>query len=90
LDLIYSTDKEWYFLEANEGGQFLWIENYNPEIVLFKPFCDFLVGRSDWSPPFSLHQMDSTLKIGALANRELQEKMVREKRHLANNEGIYE
>lgn len=91
LDFIYSTDKNWYFLEANEGGQFLWIESYNPEIFLLKPFCDFLIGRSDWSPPFSLQQMESTLKIGALTEKELQEKRARGKNTInVNSEGVHE
>lgn len=63
FDFIFSTDGQWYFIEINEAGQFLWIEQFNPEISLLKPFCDFLVGDTKWSPQFSLAQIDSNMKL---------------------------
>ncbi len=61
FDFILSEDGQWYFLEANESGQFLWIEQYNPDIPMLKSFCDFLVGNSSWSPNFSLAEFDGNV-----------------------------
>lgn len=47
FDILETADGQFYFLEVNEAGQFLWIEQSNPEVSLLKPFCDFLIGRSD-------------------------------------------
>ena len=33
------------FLEVNPAGQFLWVEEANPEIRLLAPFVDFLLSR---------------------------------------------
>lgn len=54
LDVIYSTDGRWYFLEVNESGQFLWLEGYNPEIQLLREFCIFLSGKTDLPDELSL------------------------------------
>lgn len=42
IDLIYSNSDEYFFLEINQQGQFLWIEQILPEINLLENFCDFL------------------------------------------------
>ncbi len=43
IDLIEDVNGDFQFLEVNESGQFLWIENMNPEIRLLAPFCEFLI-----------------------------------------------
>jgi hypothetical protein len=45
FDFIVTPDGEYVFLEINQMGQFLWIEEANPEIALLQMFCDFLVSR---------------------------------------------
>lgn len=45
LDLIVSCDKEYYFLEINEQGQFLWIEEINPKIQMLRSFVSFVTGE---------------------------------------------
>jgi glutathione synthase/RimK-type ligase-like ATP-grasp enzyme len=47
FDFIVTPDGEYYFLEINEQGQFLWIEDTNPEIKLLDAFTDFLIGGCD-------------------------------------------
>jgi glutathione synthase/RimK-type ligase-like ATP-grasp enzyme len=42
FDLIVTPDDDYYFLEVNEQGQFLWIEDVNPEIKMLQPFCEFI------------------------------------------------
>lgn len=46
FDFIVTPDNEYYFLEVNEQGQFLWIEDVNPEIKLLDAFTDFLIAGS--------------------------------------------
>lgn len=53
FDLIVTPEDEYVFLEINEMGAFLWIEEQCPEIRLLDPFCELLLqGRPDfeWSP----------------------------------------
>lgn len=45
FDFVVTPEGEYVFLEVNQMGQFLWIEDANPEISLLQPFCEFLVSR---------------------------------------------
>jgi hypothetical protein len=54
FDFIVTPEDEYIFLEVNEMGQFLWIEEVNPEILLLETFCNFLIQgwlESDWKVP---------------------------------------
>lgn len=46
IDLIVTPDYEFIFLEINQMGQFLWIEEYSPEIPLLDMFCQFLISEN--------------------------------------------
>ncbi len=43
FDLIVDKNNNYYFLEINEMGNFLWMEERNPEIRVLDPFVDFLL-----------------------------------------------
>mgnify|MGYP003625939049 CR=1 FL=1 len=43
LDFIVSPKGEYYFLEVNEQGQFLWIKDIAPDIKMLDHFCDFIL-----------------------------------------------
>src|SRR6185295_14798986 len=43
FDFIVTPQDEYIFLEVNEMGQFLWVEEINPAIMLLEPFAEFLV-----------------------------------------------
>jgi glutathione synthase/RimK-type ligase-like ATP-grasp enzyme len=43
FDFIVTHDNEYYFLEVNEQGQFLWIEEINPDIPMLDTFTEFLL-----------------------------------------------
>lgn len=43
FDFVVTPSGEYVFLEVNQMGQFLWIEDVNPEIPLLQMFCDFLI-----------------------------------------------
>jgi len=45
FDFIVTPAGEHVFLEVNPMGQFLWIEESQPEIRLLAPFVDFLLSR---------------------------------------------
>ncbi len=46
LDFIVTTEGEYLFLEVNEQGQFLWIEEYNQSFKMLDIFVNFLLQRS--------------------------------------------
>lgn len=53
FDFIVTPRGEYIFLEVNEMGQFLWVEEINPEILMLQPFCEFIVSgnpKFDWKP----------------------------------------
>ena len=43
FDFIVSQDNEWVFLEVNEAGQFLFLEQWCPELPLLDAFGKFMV-----------------------------------------------
>jgi len=53
LDLIVTPEGDYVFLEVNEMGQFLWLEELNPEIRILDPFCELLIQKRpdfQWRP----------------------------------------
>lgn len=51
FDLIVTPEKDYVFLEVNEMGAFLWLEEQLPELGLLDTFCEFLrQGRIDFKP----------------------------------------
>jgi glutathione synthase/RimK-type ligase-like ATP-grasp enzyme len=46
FDFIVTLDDEYIFLEVNEQGQFLWIEEYNPAFNMLDLFVHFLINQS--------------------------------------------
>lgn len=45
IDLIVTPEGEHVFLEVNEMGQFLWIDEMGPETATLDAFCEFLIDR---------------------------------------------
>jgi glutathione synthase/RimK-type ligase-like ATP-grasp enzyme len=46
FDFIVTPDDQYIFLEVNEQGQFLWIEELNPNIKMLDIFINFLLNKS--------------------------------------------
>ena len=46
FDFIVTPEDEYIFLEVNEQGQFLWLEEYCPELKLLDIFVHFLLART--------------------------------------------
>lgn len=42
IDFAVDADGEWWFLEINEQGQFLWLDRFHPAALLQQKFCAFL------------------------------------------------
>lgn len=51
FDFIVTPEGEYIFLEVNEMGQFLWIEDLLPELKMLDNFCDFLFSVSGKQAP---------------------------------------
>ncbi|MBS0446818.1 MAG: hypothetical protein JSR59_12820 [Proteobacteria bacterium] len=45
IDFIVTPDGEHVFLEVNQMGQFLWVEEVCPDLPLLDTFCSFLASR---------------------------------------------
>jgi len=43
FDFVVTPQGEHVFLEVNEMGQFLWLEEINPDLLLLEGFCQFLI-----------------------------------------------
>lgn len=52
FDFAVDADGTWWFLEINETGQFLWIDQVIPLAGLLQQFLSFLTGRSGECFPF--------------------------------------
>jgi len=54
FDFIVTPSGQHVFLEVNQMGQFLWLEELVPDMPLLDAFCEFVIqGRPDfsWHPP---------------------------------------
>jgi glutathione synthase/RimK-type ligase-like ATP-grasp enzyme len=53
FDFVVTPDDEVFFLEVNPMGQFLWVEEGDPGVLLLDAFCEFLMSRGtgfSWAP----------------------------------------
>lgn len=77
LDFIVTPEGEHVFLEVNEMGQFLWLEEDCPELSVLDPFCELLIQgtpRLDYRPPADpVHYLE--LRDEALAEVERAQKI---------------
>ncbi len=46
FDIIVTPDDEYIFLEVNEMGQFLWLDEKVPNLKMLDRFCDFLTSHN--------------------------------------------
>jgi hypothetical protein len=56
VDFAVDRHGQWWFLEINEEGQFLWLEQYNPQAALLQKFCAFLTADEESSGPLEARQ----------------------------------
>ncbi|HEY1525594.1 MAG TPA: hypothetical protein VGH51_05085 [Candidatus Angelobacter sp.] len=63
VDFAVDKNGQWWFLEINEQGQFLWLDQFNPQAKTLEKFCAFITApagstrpleeRERLFPPFS-------------------------------------
>jgi glutathione synthase/RimK-type ligase-like ATP-grasp enzyme len=63
IDMIVTPDGEHVFLEVNEMGQFLWLEESNPDLRLLDPFCEMLAQAR---PDFRWRRSNRNLRFADL------------------------
>jgi glutathione synthase/RimK-type ligase-like ATP-grasp enzyme len=60
FDFIVTEDNHYVFLEVNEQGQFLWLENYNQDLQMLDIFIQFITHKSTcftWQPNQAKHRL---------------------------------
>jgi hypothetical protein len=50
MDFAVDRNGEWWFLEINEQGQFLWLDDFCPQAGLLQKFCAFLAAQHGAQP----------------------------------------
>lgn len=61
FDLIVTPEDDYVFLEVNEQGQFLWLEEFNQDFKMLDIFVQFLVRRSidfTWDAGHCVHSIE--------------------------------
>ena len=61
FDFVVSEDHDYIFLEVNEQGQFLWMEDCSADFKMLDTFVQFLLNQSrkfKWAPEKSVHSID--------------------------------
>lgn len=61
FDVIVTPENEYIFLEVNEQGQFLWLEEFNPEFKMLDIFIQFLIKCSstfEWDETSYEHSIE--------------------------------
>lgn len=47
VDFAVDSDGQWWFLEINEQGQFLWLDQFNTQARTLEKFCAFITAPED-------------------------------------------
>lgn len=61
FDVIVTPDDEYVFLEVNEQGQFLWIEEFNPDFKMLDIFIQYMLHGSvdfEWDAASCKHSIE--------------------------------
>lgn len=51
LDFGVDAQGQWWFLEINEQGQFLWLDQFNPSLKIMGKFCAFITAPEGSTAP---------------------------------------
>jgi hypothetical protein len=51
VDFAVDQDGQWWFLEINEQGQFLWLDQFYPQAKTLEKFCAFITAPEGSSQP---------------------------------------
>src|SRR5215470_3646403 len=56
LDFGVDADGKWWFLEINEQGQFLWLDQFNPGAKMLGKFCAFVTAPEGATAPLEARE----------------------------------
>jgi glutathione synthase/RimK-type ligase-like ATP-grasp enzyme len=56
IDFAVDKDGQWWFLEINEQGQFLWLDQFNPQARTLEKFCAFITAPEGSARPLEEHE----------------------------------
>jgi len=56
LDFSIDAEGNWWFLEINEQGQFLWLDQFNRSIKIQEKFCAFITAPEGSTEPLEARQ----------------------------------
>jgi hypothetical protein len=87
FDVILTSDNDYVFLEINQAGQFLFMEDRCPDLPLVDAMCHFLVNRSldAWDPiaaTLSLHDLERNPRVREREAARMQEEAAIELRQM--------
>ncbi len=51
IDFAVDKNRQWWFLEINEQGQFLWLDQFNPQARTLEKFCAFITAPEGSTQP---------------------------------------
>ncbi|STX52322.1 Glutathione synthase/Ribosomal protein S6 modification enzyme (glutaminyl transferase) [Legionella busanensis] len=80
FDFIVTPDNEYFFLEVNQQGQFLWIEDRCPTIKMLDKFVKFILNKNihyKWSDKNSINLADFEKQASLLLKENLQKHIMR-------------
>jgi glutathione synthase/RimK-type ligase-like ATP-grasp enzyme len=63
FDFIVTPDNEWIYLEVNEAGQFIFVEQWCDDLTLFDAFCAFVESTD---PAFLYRKPSDPLRLARL------------------------
>src|SRR5262249_49173118 len=56
VDFAVDKGGQWWFLEINEQGQFLWLDQFNPQARTLEKFCAFVTAPEGSAQPLEERQ----------------------------------
>jgi glutathione synthase/RimK-type ligase-like ATP-grasp enzyme len=56
IDFAVDMDGQWWFLEINEQGQFLWLDQFNRDVKIQEKFCAFITAPEGSTEPLEARQ----------------------------------
>jgi hypothetical protein len=58
IDFAVDADGQWWFLEINEQGQFLWLDQYNKDVKIQEKFCAFITAPEGSTEPLEKRESE--------------------------------
>lgn len=88
FDFIVTPDDEWIYLEVNEAGQFIFVEQWHTEFTLFDALCDFIESAD---PAFQYQRKPGAQRLADLIETVDPERICEQDaaRRVASAEAVY-